>query len=59
MRRSIYYQDPELFKGQSIVNHLVDDLAYTLGVGRNALNIVRIPLSPLGDITCASLTISG
>lgn len=39
--RNIYYQDPDLFKSQSHVDELVDNLAFTLGVGRNALNIVR------------------
>lgn len=39
-KRSIYYQDTELFKDQSVVDHLVDDLACTLEIGRNALNIV-------------------
>lgn len=40
--RNIYYQNPDLFKSQSNVDELVDDLAFTLGVGRNALHIVRI-----------------
>ncbi|KAL1871083.1 endodeoxyribonuclease [Diaporthe australafricana] len=39
-KRNIYYQDPELFKSQRNVDRLVDDLAFTLGVGRNALHIV-------------------
>ncbi|KAK2603187.1 hypothetical protein N8I77_009663 [Diaporthe amygdali] len=39
-KRNIYYQDPDLFKSQSNVDQLVDDLAFTLGVGRNALQIV-------------------
>ncbi|GKT79861.1 type IIB DNA topoisomerase [Colletotrichum tofieldiae] len=38
--RSIYYQDEELFKQQSVVDNLVDDLAYTLGIGREDLGIV-------------------
>lgn len=42
MFRNIYYQDPDLFQSQSNVDWLVDDLAITLGVGRNALNIVRM-----------------
>ncbi|KAK7710772.1 endodeoxyribonuclease [Diaporthe eres] len=41
-KRNIYYQDPDLFKSQSNVDELVDDLAFTLGVGRNALHIVCI-----------------
>lgn len=46
--RNIYYQDPDLFKSQSHVDELVDDLAFTLGVGRNALHIVRmLSLYPL------------
>jgi DNA topoisomerase VI subunit A len=43
MARNIYYQDPDLFKSQSNVDELVDSLAFTLGVGRSALHIVRIP----------------
>lgn len=32
----------ELFRSQSVVDEMVDNLAFTLGVGRNDLNIVRI-----------------
>ncbi|KAI1760196.1 DNA topoisomerase IV, alpha subunit [Hypoxylon sp. FL1150] len=39
MSRSIYYQDPGLFGNQQYVDRLVDDIAFTLGVGRDALNI--------------------
>ncbi|KAK8017315.1 DNA topoisomerase IV- alpha subunit [Apiospora rasikravindrae] len=39
-KRNIYYQNPELFGSQDYVNRLVDDVAYTFGVGRNELNIV-------------------
>ncbi|TVY87160.1 Meiotic recombination protein, partial [Lachnellula willkommii] len=38
--RDIYYRDPELFMRQAVVNRYVDDLAYTLGVERDALNVV-------------------
>lgn len=37
--RSIYYQNIELFASQAIVDHMVDNLAFTLGVGRGDLNI--------------------
>lgn len=40
--RNIYYQNPELFRSQSIVDDMVDNLACTLGVGREDLNIVGI-----------------
>lgn len=40
--RNIYYQDPDLFVNQRNVDELVDSLALTLGVGRNALHIVRM-----------------
>lgn len=40
--RNIYYQNMELFRSQSVVDEMVDNLAFTLGVGRNDLNIVRI-----------------
>ncbi|KAI3552200.1 type IIB DNA topoisomerase [Colletotrichum abscissum] len=39
-KRNIYYQDTDLFKRQSIVDNLVDDLAFTLGLGREDLGIV-------------------
>ncbi|KAH6652542.1 Spo11/DNA topoisomerase VI subunit A [Truncatella angustata] len=38
--RHIYYQHPDLFGTQSYVNQLVDDVAFTFGVSRDALNIV-------------------
>ncbi|KAI0449421.1 Spo11/DNA topoisomerase VI subunit A [Xylaria acuta] len=39
-KRAIYYQNPELFGSQQYVNELVDDIAFTFGLGRDALNIV-------------------
>ncbi|TVY31925.1 Meiotic recombination protein, partial [Lachnellula occidentalis] len=39
-KRDIYYRDPELFMKQTVVNQYVDDIAYTLGVERDALNVV-------------------
>ncbi|KXH49818.1 type IIB DNA topoisomerase [Colletotrichum simmondsii] len=39
-KRNIYYQDTDLFKRQSIVDNLVDDLAFTLGLGREDLGNV-------------------
>jgi meiotic recombination protein SPO11 len=41
--RNIFYQNVELFKSQGVVDDLVDNLAYTLGLGREDLNIVRCP----------------
>ncbi|KAI0533332.1 Spo11/DNA topoisomerase VI subunit A [Xylaria digitata] len=38
--RGIYYQNPELFRSQQYVDELVDDIAFTFGLGRDALNIV-------------------
>lgn len=46
--RNIYYQNPELFQSQDYVDRLVDDIAYTFGVGRSALNIV----SYHGHVVC-------
>lgn len=43
-KRNIFYQNTELFKHQRLVDSLVDDLAFTLGFGREDLNIVRIAL---------------
>ncbi|KAI0508931.1 Spo11/DNA topoisomerase VI subunit A [Xylaria bambusicola] len=39
-KRDIYYQNPELYGNQDYVNRLVDDLAFTFDLGRDALNIV-------------------
>ncbi|KAI0599287.1 Spo11/DNA topoisomerase VI subunit A [Biscogniauxia sp. FL1348] len=39
-KRNIYYQNPELFGSQAYVDTLVDDIAFTFGAGRDALNIV-------------------
>ncbi|KAK1766355.1 Spo11/DNA topoisomerase VI subunit A [Phialemonium atrogriseum] len=38
-KRNIYYQNTELFRDQRVVDGLVDDIAFTLGVSRDALNI--------------------
>ncbi|KAJ5958766.1 Winged helix-turn-helix transcription repressor DNA-binding [Penicillium vulpinum] len=38
-KRDIYYIDPEFFRVQSVVDRIVDDLAYTIGVNRTALNV--------------------
>jgi hypothetical protein len=39
-RRGIYYQNPDLFGSQQYVDKLVDDIAFTFGLGRDTLNIV-------------------
>ncbi|KAI1404960.1 DNA topoisomerase IV, alpha subunit [Hypoxylon fuscum] len=39
-KRNIYYQNPDLFGSQQYVDTLVDDVAFTFGTGRDALNIV-------------------
>lgn len=41
MCRDLYYRNPTLFKNQDYVDQLVDDVAFTFGVGRDDLNIVR------------------
>ena len=38
--RDIYYIDPAYFRSQDVVDSIVDDLAYTIGVDRAALNVV-------------------
>jgi DNA topoisomerase VI subunit A len=42
LRRDIYYRDPELFMKQEVVDRYVGDIAYTLGVERDALNVASI-----------------
>ncbi|KAI2629197.1 DNA topoisomerase IV, alpha subunit [Hypomontagnella submonticulosa] len=39
-KRNIYYQNPDLFGNQQYVDNLVDDIAFTFGVGRDALSVV-------------------
>ncbi|KAL0465879.1 meiosis-specific topoisomerase [Neurospora intermedia] len=69
-KRNIYYQNMELFRSQSVVDEMVDNLAFTLGVGRNDLNIVatakglvagQVELIMRGGsrINCAEISDSG
>lgn len=55
--RDIYYIDPAYFRSQTTVDTVIDDLAYTIGVDRAALNVVspcHIPQRALnnGDGVC-------
>ncbi|KAJ5381543.1 uncharacterized protein N7496_003971, partial [Penicillium cataractarum] len=38
-KRDIYYIDPAYFKSQQTINCIIDDLAFTIGVDRAALNV--------------------
>ncbi|WPH03730.1 meiosis-specific topoisomerase Spo11/meiotic recombination protein spo11 [Acrodontium crateriforme] len=38
-KRDIYYRDPALFGSQAYVDRYIDDIAYTFGTTRSALNI--------------------
>lgn len=38
--RDLFYKDVKLFRKQSVVDTIVDDIAYTFGVERGILNIV-------------------
>lgn len=40
--RDIYYSDPIYFGSQRVVDTLVDDIAYTIGVDRAALHVVGL-----------------
>jgi len=40
-KRDLYYRDPDLFQKQTTVDRLVDDLAFTLDIERDDLNVVR------------------
>ncbi|CAG8313245.1 unnamed protein product [Penicillium salamii] len=42
VNRDIYYIDPEFFRAQYVVDGVIDDLAYTIGVDREALSVVCI-----------------
>ncbi|KAF7940533.1 uncharacterized protein EAE98_000660 [Botrytis deweyae] len=39
-KRDMYYRDPELFTKQAIVDRFLDDIACTLGLKRDALNVM-------------------
>ncbi|KAF8475810.1 Spo11/DNA topoisomerase VI subunit A [Kalaharituber pfeilii] len=39
-KRDIYYKDVKLFRKQTVVDTIVDNIAYTLGVERGKLNVV-------------------
>lgn len=59
--RDMYYRDPELFVKQAVVDRYVDDIAYTLGVERDALNVVSATfprcllfLTSIGMLGCCS-----
>ncbi|QKX61150.1 uncharacterized protein TRUGW13939_08297 [Talaromyces rugulosus] len=41
-KRSIYYDNPDLFGTQQVVDSIVDDIAYTIGVDRSALHITSV-----------------
>jgi len=38
--RAIYYQNTGLFSSQRYVDNLVNDIAFSFGIGRDDLNIV-------------------
>ena len=42
MSRDIYYRDPALFGKQAHVDRYVDDIAFTFGVTRSALNMTAV-----------------
>ncbi|CAG8131353.1 unnamed protein product [Penicillium olsonii] len=49
-KRDIYYIDPEFFRAQYVIDGIIDDLAYTIGVDRGALNVdTLIPRIEDGD----------
>ncbi|CRG87269.1 meiotic recombination protein SPO11 [Talaromyces islandicus] len=41
-KRSIYYDNPDLFGTQRVVDSIVDDIAYTIGVDRAALHVTSV-----------------
>lgn len=47
--RDIYYSDPICFGSQRVVDLAVDDIAYTIGVDRAALNVVGLSTRPQRD----------
>ncbi|QRD90412.1 meiotic recombination protein spo11 [Aspergillus flavus] len=56
--RDIYYSDPACFGTQRIVDTIVDDLAYTIGVDRSALNVEAAAKGLVAGY-CSLLTKSG
>ncbi|CAK7263545.1 endodeoxyribonuclease [Sporothrix epigloea] len=51
-KRNIFYQYPSLFRTQRVVDSLVNDIAYTLGLGRDWLNIVAASVG----VVCGQLS---
>lgn len=60
--RDIYYIDPAYFRSQDTVDTVIDELAYTIGVDRGALNVVsgdhdaRARIKKKSANACANLT---
>lgn len=42
MSRDVYYRDPALFANQTYVDRYVDDIAFTFGLSRAALNVSAV-----------------
>ncbi|EEU44466.1 uncharacterized protein NECHADRAFT_85034 [Fusarium vanettenii 77-13-4] len=55
-KRHIFYQHQDLFKRQAQVDELVDDIAFTLGIGRADLNIVAASKGVLAGPLTIDLT---
>ncbi|KAI0376503.1 DNA topoisomerase IV, alpha subunit [Hypomontagnella monticulosa] len=55
-KRNIYYQNPDLFGSQEYVDNLVDDIAFTFGIGRGALNVVAAYKGLIAGSTTITLT---
>ncbi|KAH8702282.1 putative meiosis-specific topoisomerase Spo11 [Talaromyces proteolyticus] len=41
-KRSIYYDNPDLFGSQTVVDSIVDDISYTIGVNRASLHVISV-----------------
>ncbi|RMJ19687.1 hypothetical protein CDV36_000667 [Fusarium kuroshium] len=55
-KRHIFYQHQDLFEKQTQVDDLVDDIAFTLGIGRADLNIVAASKGALAGPVTIHLT---
>lgn len=55
-KRDIFYLDPVGFHSQRVVDRCIDDIAFTIGVSRTVLHVVRVagplPVNRLRKVDC-------
>lgn len=51
----MFYINKDLFERQSYVDQIIDDIAFTLGVNRDALNVVSSCFHPMAILLLTAL----